>query len=153
MAGVYGLITIFVGGSFVQLLFYAYSVVTLFAFLWALRIVKSVSLSTCPSCSQLRADGPSRRMPIRHSLYRTYTLSTTLSLRCSTTYSLFGIGMNCHTMDVGRQTRKPNWISSTSLLREVRSPHRRTRPIRTMLRAWLSPRESGRKKKCMPVGH
>jgi hypothetical protein len=42
VAGVYGLITILVGGSFVQLLFYAYSIATLFAFLWALRIVKSV---------------------------------------------------------------------------------------------------------------
>jgi hypothetical protein len=39
----YGLITIFVGGSFTQLLFYAYSVATLFAFLWALKIVKAVS--------------------------------------------------------------------------------------------------------------
>lgn len=46
VAGVYGLITIFVGGTFVQLLFYAYSVATLFAFLWALRIVKSVSSLT-----------------------------------------------------------------------------------------------------------
>ncbi|EIW65733.1 hypothetical protein M231_04271 [Tremella mesenterica] len=41
VAGLYGLITIFVGGSFLQLLFYAYSTATLFAFLWALRIVKS----------------------------------------------------------------------------------------------------------------
>ena len=38
----YGLITIIVGGSFAQLLFYTYSTATLFAFLWALRIVKSV---------------------------------------------------------------------------------------------------------------
>ncbi|KAI9639607.1 Inositolphosphorylceramide synthase subunit Kei1-domain-containing protein [Dioszegia hungarica] len=41
VAGVYGLITIFVGGSFLQYLFYAYSIGTLFAFLWALNIVKS----------------------------------------------------------------------------------------------------------------
>lgn len=42
VAGLYGLITIFVGGSFAQLLYYAYSVGTLFAFLWGLRVVKSV---------------------------------------------------------------------------------------------------------------
>lgn len=41
VAGVYGLITVFVGGTFPQLLFYAYSVGTLFAFLWALNVVKS----------------------------------------------------------------------------------------------------------------
>lgn len=45
VAGVYGLITILVGGTFPQLLFYAYSVGTLFAFLWALKIVKSVSFT------------------------------------------------------------------------------------------------------------
>lgn len=43
VAGVYGLITVLVGGTFVQFLFYAYSVVTLFAFLWALGVIKSVS--------------------------------------------------------------------------------------------------------------
>ncbi|ADV20204.1 hypothetical protein I315_01752 [Cryptococcus gattii Ru294] len=43
VAGLYGLITIFVGGSFAQLLYYAYSVGTLFAFLWGLRVVKSES--------------------------------------------------------------------------------------------------------------
>ncbi|KAK4687855.1 inositol phosphorylceramide synthase regulatory subunit, partial [Tremellales sp. Uapishka_1] len=43
VAGVYGLITILVGGSFVQLSFYAYSIVTLIAYLWALRVVKSES--------------------------------------------------------------------------------------------------------------
>lgn len=43
VAGLYGLITIFVGGSFLQLAFYAYSTASLFAFFWALRIVKSVS--------------------------------------------------------------------------------------------------------------
>lgn len=41
----YGLITIFVGGSFLQYLFYAYSIGTLFAFLWALNIIKSVRTS------------------------------------------------------------------------------------------------------------
>ncbi|KAL7421769.1 hypothetical protein Q5752_003540 [Cryptotrichosporon argae] len=45
VAGVYGLITIFVGGSFLQLLFYGYSIATLFAFQWALRVVKSESTS------------------------------------------------------------------------------------------------------------
>jgi hypothetical protein len=49
VAGVYGLITILVGGSFAQLSFYAYSVATLFAFLWALRIVKSVLFPLCSS--------------------------------------------------------------------------------------------------------
>ncbi|WWC70402.1 uncharacterized protein I206_104352 [Kwoniella pini CBS 10737] len=44
-AGLYGLITILVGGSFVQLLFYAYSTGTLFAFLWGLKVVKSESAS------------------------------------------------------------------------------------------------------------
>lgn len=34
------------GGSFSQLSYYAYSVATLFAFLWALRIVKSVSATS-----------------------------------------------------------------------------------------------------------
>ena len=41
VAGVYGLITVFVGGTFVQFLFYAYSFATLFAFLWALNVIKS----------------------------------------------------------------------------------------------------------------
>ncbi|WWC94000.1 hypothetical protein V866_000838 [Kwoniella sp. B9012] len=45
VAGLYGLITILVGGSFVQLLFYAYSTATLFAFLWGLKVVKSESAS------------------------------------------------------------------------------------------------------------
>ncbi|WVQ82416.1 hypothetical protein IAT38_004544 [Cryptococcus sp. DSM 104549] len=43
VAGLYGLITVLVGGSFVQLLYYAYSTATLFAFLWGLRVVKSES--------------------------------------------------------------------------------------------------------------
>lgn len=43
VAGVYGLITVFVGGTFVQFLFYAYSIASLFAFGWALKVVKSVS--------------------------------------------------------------------------------------------------------------
>ncbi|ORY32539.1 Inositolphosphorylceramide synthase subunit Kei1-domain-containing protein [Naematelia encephala] len=42
-AGLYGLIMILVGGTFPQFVFYAYSVGTLFAFLWALRTVKSES--------------------------------------------------------------------------------------------------------------
>lgn len=40
----YGLITLFVGGSFAQITFYAYSVATLFAFLWGLKQIKSVRL-------------------------------------------------------------------------------------------------------------
>jgi hypothetical protein len=43
VAGLYGLVTLIIGGSFTQLLFYAYSVATLFGFLWMLKIVKSVS--------------------------------------------------------------------------------------------------------------
>ncbi|OCF36701.1 hypothetical protein I317_02998 [Kwoniella heveanensis CBS 569] len=43
VAGLYGLIVVFVGGSFTQLLYYAYSTATLFAFLWGLRVVKSES--------------------------------------------------------------------------------------------------------------
>ncbi|WWD17469.1 hypothetical protein CI109_101910 [Kwoniella shandongensis] len=43
VAGLYGLITVLVGGSFVQLLYYAYSTGTLFALLWGLRVVKSES--------------------------------------------------------------------------------------------------------------
>lgn len=39
----YGLITVLVGGTFVQFLFYAYSIASLFVFLWALNVVKSVS--------------------------------------------------------------------------------------------------------------
>jgi len=42
VAGLYGLITILVGGTFTQLVFYAYSTASLFAFLWALKSVKSV---------------------------------------------------------------------------------------------------------------
>ncbi|WRT66179.1 uncharacterized protein IL334_003132 [Kwoniella shivajii] len=45
VAGLYGLITILVGGSFVQLTYYAYSTGTLFAFLWGLKVVKSESAS------------------------------------------------------------------------------------------------------------
>jgi hypothetical protein len=45
VAGLYGLITIFVGGSFTQLAFYAYSTASLFVLLWALKTVKSVSLA------------------------------------------------------------------------------------------------------------
>ncbi|ODO08909.1 hypothetical protein L198_00648 [Cryptococcus wingfieldii CBS 7118] len=41
VAGLYGLITIVVGGTFPQLLYYAYSTGTLFAFLWGLKVVKS----------------------------------------------------------------------------------------------------------------
>jgi hypothetical protein len=44
VAGIYGLVTLFVGGSFLQLSFYAYSCATLVAYIWALRIVKSVRL-------------------------------------------------------------------------------------------------------------
>ncbi|WVR07211.1 hypothetical protein IAU60_004252 [Kwoniella sp. DSM 27419] len=43
VAGLYGLITILVGGSFTQYFYYAYSTATLFAFLWGLRVVKSES--------------------------------------------------------------------------------------------------------------
>ncbi|WVF71641.1 hypothetical protein IAT40_006449 [Kwoniella sp. CBS 6097] len=43
VAGLYGLIVVFVGGSFTQLLYYAYSTATLFAFLWGLKVVKSES--------------------------------------------------------------------------------------------------------------
>lgn len=42
----YGLITLVVGGTFLQYGFYAYSIATLFAYLWALAVVKSVSLHT-----------------------------------------------------------------------------------------------------------
>lgn len=35
--------TLIIGGSFTQLLFYAYSLATLFGFLWMLKVVKSVS--------------------------------------------------------------------------------------------------------------
>ncbi|ORX36828.1 Inositolphosphorylceramide synthase subunit Kei1-domain-containing protein [Kockovaella imperatae] len=41
VAGVYGFITIVVGGTFTQLAFYAYSIVTLFVLLWALKQVKA----------------------------------------------------------------------------------------------------------------
>jgi len=41
VGGLYGLITVFVGGSFAQLLFYGYSTASLFTFLWALQVVKS----------------------------------------------------------------------------------------------------------------
>ncbi|GFZ44125.1 hypothetical protein JCM24511_01846 [Saitozyma sp. JCM 24511] len=41
VAGLYGLVTLIIGGSFTQLLFYAYSLATLFGFLWMLKVVKS----------------------------------------------------------------------------------------------------------------
>ncbi|WWC89510.1 uncharacterized protein L201_004434 [Kwoniella dendrophila CBS 6074] len=53
VAGLYGLITIFIGGSFVQLLFYAYSTATLFAFLWGLKVVKSESAKSTLFLSHL----------------------------------------------------------------------------------------------------
>lgn len=40
VAGVYGLITVIVGGTFWQFLYYAYSFATLWAFLWALSVIK-----------------------------------------------------------------------------------------------------------------
>ncbi|KAK8864234.1 hypothetical protein IAR55_001480 [Kwoniella newhampshirensis] len=55
VAGLYGLITILVGGSFVQLLFYAYSTGTLFAFLWGLRVVKAETASPTLLLSHLYA--------------------------------------------------------------------------------------------------
>lgn len=42
VAGVYGLITVFIGANFSQYMFYAYSVVTLFAFMWGLGKIKEV---------------------------------------------------------------------------------------------------------------
>lgn len=56
VAGVYGLITVLVGGSFTQIAFYAYSVATLFAFLWGLKQVKAVSI-THPSTPPRRLVG------------------------------------------------------------------------------------------------
>ncbi|WVN88124.1 uncharacterized protein L203_103325 [Cryptococcus depauperatus CBS 7841] len=55
VAGLYGLITVFVGGSFVQLLFYAYSIATMFAFLWALKVVKSETAAPTILVSHLYA--------------------------------------------------------------------------------------------------
>lgn len=43
VAGVYGLITVVVGGTFWQFTYYVYSFATLWAFLWALSIIKLVS--------------------------------------------------------------------------------------------------------------
>ena len=42
VAGVYGLIAVFTGGSFAQLSMYIYSVGTLIALIWALRAVADV---------------------------------------------------------------------------------------------------------------
>ncbi|KAK1924417.1 Inositolphosphorylceramide synthase subunit Kei1-domain-containing protein [Papiliotrema laurentii] len=53
VAGLYGLVVIFIGGSLTQIAFYAYSTASLFAFLWALRIVKSESASTTTTVAHL----------------------------------------------------------------------------------------------------
>ena len=66
VAGLYGLITIFVGGSFTQLTFYAYSTASLFAFLWALKTVKSVRNSK-------RAQLTDRKQPTPQQPSRTFT--------------------------------------------------------------------------------
>lgn len=57
VAGVYGLIMLVLGvGTLSQFLFYAYSVITLIVFAWALRAIKSVSCQRCcssPICTHL----------------------------------------------------------------------------------------------------
>lgn len=42
VAGVYGLISVFTGGSVLQIAFYLYSIVTLFGYLWGIRALSSV---------------------------------------------------------------------------------------------------------------
>lgn len=72
VAGLYGLITIFVGGSFAQLLYYAYSVGTLFAFLWGLRVVKSVRAllydGAAKANNEQESSGPTLLLSHLHSL-------------------------------------------------------------------------------------
>ena len=48
VAGVYGLIAVFTGGSFAQLSMYIYSVGTLIALIWALRAVADVRFLLLP---------------------------------------------------------------------------------------------------------
>jgi hypothetical protein len=84
VAGLYGLVTLFVGGSFTQLLFYAYSLATLFGFLWMLKIVKSVSEKTSFAGGRGRISGvrcggtfgPSLRRCVRSVLQWVFAYST-----------------------------------------------------------------------------
>lgn len=43
VAGIYGLVAVFTGGSLVQLSMYIYSVALLFVFVWGIRVTSAVS--------------------------------------------------------------------------------------------------------------
>ncbi|BEI89107.1 uncharacterized protein CcaverHIS019_0204690 [Cutaneotrichosporon cavernicola] len=55
VAGVYGLITVFIGGSFAQIVFYAYSVLSLVGLQWGLKQVKAETSHKCLLVAHLYA--------------------------------------------------------------------------------------------------
>jgi hypothetical protein len=55
VAGVYGILAVFTGGTFAQVSLYVYSVATLLIFLWGLKSIAEVCLSQMPISTVLNA--------------------------------------------------------------------------------------------------
>lgn len=121
VAGVYGLIAVFTGGSLAQLSLYVYSIATLVAFAWGLRAITAVRAT--PASSRLRLTGSvlCRRTRNAPCTSRTSSSSTTSSAPPGQSSSASSGGSTTRTTASARRTRRP---SRTSWPSPATSPSR-----------------------------
>ena len=113
VAGVYGLIAVFTGGSFAQLSMYIYSVGTLIALIWALRAVADVRFLLLPLNLFAYDVLPhwNRKMPERRYTLHTYSFLITY---CQP----YG---SCSSASCGGYTRHMTVVAKRTLLRKKSS--------------------------------